>query len=73
MIQKLFHSTREAATHLGLSPRTLEKFRTSGGGPCYYKFSRRVLYAEEDLDGWASVRRRTSTSDPGPEANGGAE
>ena len=29
--------TPEAASYLGLSPRTLEKLRVSGRGPSYYK------------------------------------
>lgn len=61
-----FIDTRHAAAILGLSPRTLEKFRTHGGGPAYRKFGGRVLYALEDLDAWAAQAVRTSTSDPSP-------
>ncbi len=32
----------EAATHLGLSKRTLENFRTHGGGPRFHKFGRKM-------------------------------
>ncbi len=61
-----FIDTRHAAAILGLSPRTLEKFRVHGGGPAYRKFGGRVLYALEDLDAWAALAVRTSTSDPSP-------
>ena len=44
-------STREAAAWLGLSPRTLDRYR--------------VRYLLADLEEWASVRRRVSTSDDG--------
>ena len=58
-------STREAASLLGLSPRTLERYRISGEGPRFGKFGRRVSYARTDVDGWANSRLRRSTSDQG--------
>lgn len=57
-------TTIEAAAHLNLSPRTLEKLRTIGGGPRFRKFGRRVMYALADLDAWANARVCESTSDP---------
>ncbi|SDP37590.1 Helix-turn-helix domain-containing protein [Paracidovorax cattleyae] len=54
----------EAATHLRLSPRTLEKLRVIGGGPKFRKFGRRVMYAVTDLDAWADARSFEATSDP---------
>ncbi len=53
----------EAAAFLKLSPRTLEKQRVIGGGPRFHKFGRRVVYAIEDLEIWASSRVCNSTSD----------
>ena len=58
-------NTREAAAHLGLSTRTLDRYRVSGDGPVFLKFGGRVRYLREDLDGWARSRRRRSTSDDG--------
>jgi hypothetical protein len=58
-----FFSNEQAATYLNLSPRTLEKLRVIGGGPVFRKFGRRVMYALEDLEGWAAMRRCDSTSD----------
>ena len=49
-----FLRTPEAARFLGLSGRTLEKHR---GG--------RVVYALDDLQAWADVGAKSSTSDPG--------
>ncbi len=57
--------TPDAAVHLGLSPRTLEKHRCYGTGPIYRKLGGRIVYAISDLDAWAEIGRRTSTSDPG--------
>jgi hypothetical protein len=57
-------SNNEAAAFLKLSPRTLEKQRVIGGGPKFRKFGRRVVYAVEDLEGWADARSCDTTSDP---------
>lgn len=58
-------SQREAATLLGLSHRTLERYRCTGFGPAYRKLGRRVLYVSADIDAWTASRVRTSTSDQG--------
>ena len=58
-------STREAAAWLGLSPRTLDRYRVSGEGPAFHRFGTRVRYLVADLDDWAAARRRLSTSDDG--------
>jgi len=55
-----------AADFLGLSPRTLERFRVEGRGPTFLKLGRRVVYSREDLVQWAEAQRRRSTSDCGP-------
>jgi predicted DNA-binding transcriptional regulator AlpA len=52
-----------AGAFLGLSARTLERFRVSGHGPNYLKLGRRIAYRREDLTAWADGRRRSSTSD----------
>jgi predicted DNA-binding transcriptional regulator AlpA len=57
--------TPEAARFLGLSGRTLEKHRTYGTGPKYRKIGGRVVYALEDLQAWADLGTKNSTSDPG--------
>ncbi len=62
---KHYLSTREAAEWLGLSPRTLDRYRVSGAGPAFHRFGSRVRYLLADLEAWAAARRRTSTSDDG--------
>ena len=57
--------TPEAARFLGLSGRTLEKHRTFGTGPTYKKIGGRVVYALDDLQGWANRGTKVSTDDPG--------
>ena len=63
--QSDYLSTRRAAVFLGLSPRTLDRFRMSGEGPAYHRFGNRVLYHRADLTAWAAERRVRSTSDEG--------
>lgn len=53
----------EAATLLGLSASTLNKWRVQGCGPRYVKLGRAVLYRVEDLDRWLQEHTRSSTSD----------
>lgn len=55
--------TISTARLLGLSARTLEKWRVTGGGPPYIRLGRRVVYSVEDLRAYVESRRRTSTSD----------
>ncbi len=65
-------TTRMAAAHLGLSTRTLDRYRVSGDGPVFLRFGGRVRYLREDLDAWARTRRRKSTSDDGTALAGAA-
>ena len=58
-------STRQAAEYLGLSTRTLDRYRVSGAGPKFHKFGNRVRYARADVEAWAAERRYSSTSDEG--------
>lgn len=65
VIRPRYLKTPDAATHLGLSPRTLEKHRCYGTGPVYRRLGGRIVYAIADLDAWAALGTRRSTSDPG--------
>ncbi len=56
--------THEAARLLGISPRTLEKYRCHGSGPTFRKLGGRVVYAVADLEAWADRAVCSSTSDP---------
>lgn len=56
--------THEAARMLGISARTLEKYRCHGSGPTFRKLGGRVVYAVDDLEAWADRAACTSTSDP---------
>ena len=53
----------EAAAVLGVSPRTLESWRTRGGGCPFVKIgTRSVRYPRGVLLAWAADRQRQSTS-----------
>ena len=59
-----------AGDFLGITNRTMQTMRQRGGGPRYVSISTRCLrYRRIDLKAWADTRLRSSTSDPGPEAN----
>jgi predicted site-specific integrase-resolvase len=51
-----------AAETLGLSARTLQRWRVTGEGPTYRKLGKRVVYTPEDLAEYLDRQRRTSTS-----------
>lgn len=59
-------TTAEAAQFLRLSPRTLERLRVQGTGPCFLKIGpgmrARVLYDSEDLHRWID-RKYSATSE----------
>ena len=57
-----FMDTSAAAAWLALSPRTLEGYRVTGGGPAFHRFGNRVRYRRSDLDAWAAKRRATTTA-----------
>lgn len=58
----------EAAYLAGLSVRTLEKLRVTGGGPAFMRLGRATRYRRADLIAWMERHRRKSTSDPGEAA-----
>ncbi len=60
-----FMPQRAVSVLLGVSERTLERWRTEGIGPCHHRFGRKVMYARSDVLGWADGQRRSSTSDQG--------
>lgn len=57
-------TTREAATLIHISPRTLEGYRLRGGGPPFYRVGKRsVRYDVGELLAWAKRQRLFSTSE----------
>ena len=58
-----YMNTAQAAEHLGVSARWLEKLRVVGGGPLYSKPLDRVIYRRSDLDDWIAQHLRKNTAD----------
>ena len=56
---------KQAAEVLGLSTRTVERLRLTGGGPRFAKLGRRVLYRPADLNAWVAAQIVGSTSERG--------
>ena len=63
-------TTWQTAALVGLSPRTLERYRTTGEGPRFYKLGWGVRYAREDIERWLKSCVRRSTSDDGGNSGG---
>ena len=57
--------TRQAAQMVGLSPRTMEYYRTTGQGPAFSRLGGRVRYAVSDIERWVRARRRYRTGGAG--------
>ena len=58
-------NTEQTAQRLGLSPRTLERYRVTGEGPEYLKMGHAVRYTASALKRWLKGCKRRSTSDDG--------
>ena len=58
-------NTEQTAQRLGLSPRTLERYRVTGEGPEYLKMGHAVRYTVSALERWLKGCKRRSTSDDG--------
>ena len=69
--ERMYLNSVEAGRYLGLSHRTLRRYRVTGEGPLYYRFGGRVRYRRDDLDSWAAKRQEASTSDPGSGSGAG--
>lgn len=51
------YRTPDAARFVGLAPKTLEKMRSAGEGPPYFRIGAAVVYDEQDLEDWLGQHR----------------
>jgi hypothetical protein len=58
-----FVDENRAAEHLGVSPRTMQRWRSTGTGPPWFRIGRLAKYRITGLTAWAEAQARTSTSD----------
>jgi hypothetical protein len=56
-------NVKEAAAYIPCAQSTLNKLRSTGGGPEFIKIGSRVLYDIRDLDKWLEDRKRSSTAE----------
>lgn len=54
---------KQAAEALAVPPRTLEGWRTRGGGPPFVRIGRHVRYRLRDLEAWIEDRTFRSTAE----------
>ena len=64
----VLHDESAIAKRLRCEVKTLQAWRTRGGGPPFVKIGRLVRYKAEDVDAWVEARRYASTSEPRPAA-----
>ena len=55
-LTSLYLHPGQAATILGVQPRTLARWRSEGSGPKYYKFGRQIRYLLPDLSEWIASK-----------------
>lgn len=54
-------ATAEAASHLGITPKTLANMRSLGTGPHFHKFGGKVWYRSEDILAYRNRNRYRGT------------
>jgi hypothetical protein len=63
--------TEELARCLkNVSPRTVERWRTTGQGPVFVRVGRRVLYRRSAIQDWLNQQSRSHTNDTGGKKRG---
>ncbi len=62
-MEKIVLSETELANHWGVSPKTLQRWRTEGRGPRYLKLSKRVVYPLVEIQAFESNALYASTSE----------
>jgi hypothetical protein len=63
-----FVDENRGAEHLGVSPRTMQRWRMTGTEPPWFRIGRLAKYRIADLTTWAEAQARISTSDKIAEA-----
>ena len=59
----ILYKEQDVAKKLGVTQRSLQRWRAAGSGPPYIKMARHVRYKLDDVWEWLNSRRRISTAD----------
>jgi predicted DNA-binding transcriptional regulator AlpA len=59
---KLLLNEREVSDLFGISTRTLQNWRQTGGGPIFHRLGRSVRYRRADVEAFIALGARRSTS-----------
>ena len=60
---KLNFNEQDLAERWGVSPKTLQRWRSEGRGPMYLKLSKRVIYPLDQIQAFESKALCASTSE----------
>ena len=60
-MQQILLTQKRLSELIDVSERTLERWRVEGSGPIFCRAGRKVLYRQQDVDGWLTASRRQST------------
>ena len=63
---KLNFNEQDLAERWGVSPKTLQRWRSEGRGPMYLKLSKRVIYPLDQIQAFESKALCASTSEKSP-------
>lgn len=72
-VQTAHMTEREVAELLNMSHRTLQGWRSGGGGPRFGKFGRSVRYDRAAVEAWIADQERSSTSATCPPSTWGKQ
>ena len=59
----ILYTEQDIAKKLGVTQRSLQRWRAAGSGPPYIKMVRHVRYKLDDVWEWLDSQRRISTAD----------
>jgi len=61
--RKRYLTEKEVEEIFNLNRRTLQRWRTTGEGPCYCRANRSIKYSIQDVEDFLSERKYSSTAE----------
>lgn len=69
MQENTYFTTKTLAEYAHTSTRTLERWRSEGGGPPFRKWGHKVLYNIDDVEAYLDAHKHDHTSQYAPKAS----